>query len=126
MFGFGRNTAQGLYDLLKAQGPTQPDPFAMAQAAQAPVAQTATAPAQAAPVQIAPVAAPEQPSLNQTITQAMAQPLDNGVGENPATTPLPTGQLPQQAGLAQQTQYGFQPQQTQTVLDTLRQGAQIQ
>jgi hypothetical protein len=128
MFGFGRNTAQGLYNLLKAQGPTQPDPFAQAQAAPAPAA---PAPVTPAPAPVAtPVATPDQsPSLNQTITQAMEQPSDAGVGQNPLVEPLPAGQLPQQAGLTQPTQptqYGYQPQQTQTVLDTLRSGAQIQ
>jgi hypothetical protein len=124
MWGFGKNISQGLYNLIGAQGPTQPDPFAQAQVAPA-------APAPAAPAPVAtPVATPDQsPSLNQTITQAMSQPSDAGVGQNPLVEPLPAGQLPQQAGLTQPTQptqYGYQPQQTQTVLDTLRSGAQIQ
>jgi hypothetical protein len=126
MWGFGKNISQGLYNLIGTQGPTQPDPFAQAQAAPAPAA-----PAPAAPAPVAtPVATPDQsPSLNQTITQAMEQPSDAGVGQNPLVEPLPAGQLPQQAGLTQPTQptqYGYQPQQTQTVLDTLRSGAQIQ
>lgn len=83
----------------------------------------------------APAAPAPAPSLNQTITQAM-QPSDAGVGQNPSPVPEVPGQLPASAGLTQpqtaqpsalqQTQYGYQPQQTQTVLDTLRQGAQIQ
>jgi hypothetical protein len=130
MWGFGRNTAQGLYDLLRSQGPTQPDPTVMQAPSQAvqqpvqqPVQQAAPAPAPVA----TPVATPDQsPSLNQTITQAMNQP---EVANPAAIVPqLPTSAGITQPQVAQQQpqQYGYQPQQTQTVLDTLRQGAQIQ
>jgi len=84
-----------------------------------------------APPQAAPVATPDQsPSLRSTIETGMAgQPEQNAVAPS---TQLP-GQLPQQAGLTQpsalqqqQQQYQYDPMQTQTVLDTLRRGAQIQ
>jgi hypothetical protein len=102
-----------------------------------------TAPAAPAP-EATPVATPDQsPSLSQTITQAM-QPTNGAVGQNPAPLSGFPVQLPQQSALTQpaatdpvtgawqqqsqnqQSQYPYTQAQTPTVLNALRQGAQIQ
>jgi hypothetical protein len=69
-------------------------------------------------------AMPEQsPVTSQPVTPQPAIPSEGAI--EPSLPSLP-GQLPQQAGLTKPAQYQYQPGQMQTVLDTLRQGAQIQ
>jgi hypothetical protein len=94
----------------------------------------------AAAPSLAPQSPPVMPAtqpepLRDTIQNAMPpsaipeqteNPVNAQVGEiDPPLASLP-GQLPQQAGLTKPTQYQYQPGQIQTVLDTLRQSAQIQ
>jgi len=121
--GFG-NSALGLM----ANAPQDPH-----QAAVDKLLADQQAAAQTAQPSVMPATQPEP--LRDTIQNAMPpsaipeqseNPVNAQVGTiEPALSPLP-GQLPQQAGLTKPAQYQYQPQQMQTVLDTLRQGAQIQ
>lgn len=138
--GFSQVMADSLKGLVANAGPDPTDAHnaavqkALADAGygqQAPGAAPSLAP-QSPPVM--PATQPEP--LRDTIQNAMpeqspvpqveTQPSDAGVGAIEPSLPAPTSQLPQQSGLSMPQQYQFPQQQIQTVLDTLRRGAQIQ
>jgi len=142
--GVAQGLSAGLGNLMANSGP---DPLAAHNAAHEKAMNAAGYSRQAngdwgpaAAPSLAPQSPPVMPAtqpepLRDTIQNAMPpsavpeqaeNPVNAQVGTIEPALPEPSGQLPQQAGLTKPAQYQYQPGQMQTVLDTLRQGAQIQ